>query len=153
MSVLDTLQAKFDALITRIYLLKPSLMPNPDTFLPDWSIIPAAHHNVRVVADLQGLTYDQKEILAACIMQESGFNINAINHNTNGSTDWGICQYNDDPRNGWIGPNGRFSDVKYVLTHPQECVEVMAQRLKTTGNLNPWVSYKSGAYLKYKGKV
>lgn len=150
---LAALLAKFDNLLTRLYILKPSLMPNPDTLLPDWSIIPAAHHNVRVIADLQGLTYDQKEIFAACIMQESGFDINAINHNSDGSTDWGICQYDDNPKNGWIGANGRFPDAKYVLTHPKECAEVMAQHLKSTGNLNPWVSYNTGAYLKYKGKV
>lgn len=128
---------------------------NPDTFIPDWSNPVAAHHNVRVVCDLQGLTWEQKQILTACVMVESGFNINAVHQNKDGkghvlSTDYGIVQVNDY----WhIGQGKDFPSVEYVLQNPQACVEWMAKSYKTTGSLNLWCSFTSGMYRKWLNKV
>lgn len=131
------------------------LYMNPDVLLPDWSIIPAAHHNVRAICDLEGLDHEQKQILTACVYVESGFDINAVHYNKNGqgeitSTDFGIVQVNDY----WhIGSGKDFPTVDYVMSHPEECVRWMARYYKQHGNLNAWVSFSAGLYQKYLGKV
>ena len=132
---------------------------NPDILLPDWSIVVAAHHNCRVIADLVGLTYAQKEVLVACIFIESGFDINAIHinyaYNSEGvryvsSTDYSLVQVNDY----WhIGAGKDFPSVEYVIVHPQEQVEWMANYYKANGNLNLWDSYLNGSYKAHLGKV
>ncbi len=123
---------------------------NPDALLPDWSIIPAAHHNVRALCDLEGLSYDQKETLAACVMIESGFHIDAIHRNTNAagkvfSTDYGICQWNDVYHGSEITPDE-------ALHNPEKAVRLMCRYFKA-GKQGQWVSFSSGAYLKFKGRV
>lgn len=124
--------------------------PNPDALLPDWSIIPAAHHNVRALCDLEGLTYQQKQVLTACVYVESGFNINAIHRNkgTDGkvwSTDYGICQWNDVFHGSEITPDE-------ALHNPEKAVRLMCQYWKA-GKMSQWVSYSGGYYKQYLGKV
>lgn len=127
---------------------------NPDALLPDWSIPVAAHHNVRAICDLEGLTYQQKEVLTACVMVESGFDINAINynyaHHADGtkylaSTDFGICQWNDFYHGKEITPD-------QALHNPEMAVRLMC-KYWLHGLQIQWVSYSSGAYKKYLGKV
>lgn len=140
--------------------------PDPDYINTDWKNTIAAHHNVRAICDLEGISGFQlvdghprlkKDILTACVYQESNFRVDAMHKNTNGTTDWGICQYNDGKsKNGtpfWIGPGAALESVHEVLTNPEKCLRVMCRYYKATGHLNPWVSYNSGAYKKYLGKV
>jgi hypothetical protein len=117
---------------------------NPDALQTPWSDPVVAHHNVRALCDLEGLTgtelinghhWLKKDILTACVFHESGFKVNAVNHNTelvdsgekdaNGkpilvrkvtSSDFGIVQINDY----WhIGPGKDFPSVEYVLENPK----------------------------------
>lgn len=134
---------------------------NPDALLP-WDNVPgseANRHNVRAICDLEGLTYTQKEVLAACVKVESDFETQIVHpnfaFNSEGmkylaSTDYGICQINDF----WhIGPTKEFPSSEFVLANPEACVQFMARYYKAHGHLNAWVSYTSKAYLKYLGKV
>lgn len=121
----------------------------------------AAFHATRVLCDEMGLPlgktvlvngvyYQPKDIVCACIYQESRFKNTAVGRNRDKegtilSTDWGIVQVNDTP--GWhIGPGLRFSSVEDVLTNQEKAVRWVIGVMKTTGKLQPWSSYTSGAY-------
>ena len=126
--------------------------PNPD-ILGLWDTPANCRHNLRVICDEEGLTVQQKNILTACVADESGFLTNPRpNRNKDPktgvvwSTDWGIVQVND-----WfhIGPGKDFPSVQYVLDNPEACVRWMANYYKTNGNLNAWASYTSGVYKNY----
>ena len=123
--------------------------PAPPKYLFD--TVQNARHSIRVICDEMNLTLYQKNVITACIEQESGFKNWAVNKNIrNGkvsSTDWGICQINDTP--GWhIGPGLTFPSVEFLLAHPEDAVRYMV-RMMRAGKLDLWVSYSSGAYLKY----
>lgn len=137
----------------------PIPQPNPDILFPDWSVVDNAHHNVRAICDLEALSYDEKEVLTACVMVESGFMIGATHINyaftSEGvkyiaSTDYGIVQVNDY----WhIGPGKDFPSATFVMANSEACVRWMCQYYRTHGNLNAWVSYTSGEYRQYLGNV
>jgi len=154
---------------------KPTPASNPDEIRHPWSDPVIAHHNVRALCDLRGLTgtimidgkaWLKKDVLTACVYQESEFrnwkadgsimrNDNWAINKTSGhrylaSTDWGLVQIND-----WyhIGPGKDFPSVQYVGDNPQTCVEWMIDYFKTHGHLNAWVSFSSGAYKQWLGKV
>ena len=118
---------------------------NPDILVP-WDSQKSNYHNVRVLCDLAGLTYDEKNLLCSCVYQESEFLLDAKHPNiVNGkvtSTDWGICQINDYYH---IGINKDFPSVEYVLNNPADVVNWMIGMYKH-GLLKQWVSYSSGAY-------
>lgn len=128
-------------------------LSNPDVLYSDWSTPSKAFHNTRVLCDLAGLSVDQKNILSACVYQESGFLTNP-RPNTNKdpktglvwSTDYGIVQVNDYFN---IGPNKPFPSVEYVINNPQACVQWMVDTYKSTGALQPWASFTTGAYKKH----
>lgn len=133
----------------------PQPQPEPvasylTTILP-WISQKNNYHNVGVIADIVGLTPVQKLTLRGCIFQESRFLTNPKpNENIDPktgqvwSTDYGITQVNDY----WnIGPGKQYPNVLYVLNNPQICVENMAKVLKETGQLKPWASFTSGAYI------
>ena len=119
-----------------------------------WGTAKEAYHSVRVLCDEAGLSLAQKNLICACIYQESGF----LNYRAPGvptkfenkedskvwSTDWGICQINDTK--GWhIGPGLPFPTVGYVLDHPEKAVAYMIKMLRM-GKLFLWSSYKFGDY-------
>lgn len=115
-----------------------------------WDTPQNSEHSVRVICDQQGLNPAWKDIIQACVHQESLFNNNAVNHNKNSqgvttSTDWGICQINDRYH---IGTHLDFPSVDYVVNNPDKAVIFMINMSKA-GKLNLWVSYSSGAYKKY----
>lgn len=118
-----------------------------------WDTPKQAYHSTRVICDEIGLTFKQKEDLCACVFQESEFLVNPRpNQNKDlktgkvWSTDYGIVQVNDY----WhIGKGKTFKSVKEVLTNPEKCIRWMAGIMKTTGKLQPWSSYTSGAYKKH----
>lgn len=126
-----------------------------------------AKHSIRVIADEEGLPltknfivdgrpYFLKDVLCACIEQESSFYnylngqpVKHVNYAKDGktvsSTDWGICQINDYFH---IGKGKDFASVAYVLANPEACVRWTA-RLFKAGQMSLWDSYKSGAYKKF----
>ena len=121
--------------------------PHTEAPVALWDTPKHAYHSVRVICDEMGLTVEQKNILCACIYQESQFMNGAVGKNKT-STDWGLVQVNDTP--GWhIGPGLRFSSVQDVLDHPEKAVRWMVSVMKNTGKLQPWASYTSGAYKKW----
>lgn len=116
-----------------------------------WNTPENARHSIRVICDETGLTYNQKQILTACVYVESGFynfrpDGKPTTHKNPSSTDWGIIQVND-----WyhIGAGKTWPSVDYVMAHPDEMVRWMAKTMKRTNALTPWVSYTSGAYKKW----
>lgn len=116
-------------------------------------------HSVRVLCDDMGLTVPEKNIIAACVMQESKFmNLNPdgspVTHKNMvgsrlASTDIGIVQCNDY----WhIGAKKDFPSVEYVVDNPEVMVRWMIQCYKD-GRLNLWSSYSTGAYKQWLNKV
>ena len=123
---------------------------NPDSYTYPWDSPAHNWHNVRVICDNAGLTLEQKNILCACVYQESRFMTNPKpNQNKDPqtgkvwSTDYGIVQVNDHFH---IGAGKDFPSVEYVLNNPAKCVEWMVNIYKETGSLQPWSSYSTGAY-------
>jgi hypothetical protein len=135
---------------TEPIITKP-MTTNPDSIVYAWDTPAHIYHNVRVLCDLAELTLEEKNIICACIYQESRFNNNAKCYNKNSagvtlSIDWGICQINDYYH---IAPTGSpFASVAYVLANPKEVVEYMITMYKN-GALKQWVSYSSDAYLQW----
>lgn len=123
---------------------------DPDSYTYPWDSQKHNWHNVRVICDKMGLTYNEKNVICACIYQESWFTTEAVNRNRNKqgkimSTDWGIVQINDY----WhIGKNKSFPSVDYVINNPDECVKWMV-KMYLNGRLSMWVSYSSGAYVRW----
>lgn len=130
---------------------------NPDVMLPWENKVGSANnrHNVRVLCDLAGLDFHSKNIITACIEQESDFYPLAKGPtNQNGTHDWGICQFNDGTIRHiplWIGQGAAFGNVQEVLNNPEKCVNLMIIEFKA-GHINWWSSYSTGAYLKYMPK-
>lgn len=127
-------------------------VPSIDT-LKTWDTPANCSHNVRVLCDMAGLSLNEKDIIWACVKQESEFQnyfpdgqpVEHQNLNKDGSlssTDFGIVQIND-----WfhIGQGKDFPSVEYVLVNPDKCVQFMIDCSKA-GNLSLWSSYKTGAY-------
>lgn len=139
----------------------PSTVPGPST-VPSglsWETQKGAFKLTRIMCDGAGLTLQEKDVICACIYQESTF----LNHVRPGvptkfenkdketgkvwSTDWGICQINDTK--GWhIGPGLQFPSVQYVLDHPEKAVAYMI-KMQKAGKLSLWSSYKFGHYKKW----
>lgn len=118
-----------------------------------WDTPANATHSVRVICDEQGLSWANKALICACIMQESEFYNTAVNHNKNKlgqitSTDWGLCQINDYYQ---AGPGKPFTSAGDIVGNPDKAVRFMISMFKS-GNLKLWVSYSSGAYEKYLQK-
>lgn len=130
------------------------MTPPPDknpTLL--WDTRENVRHSIRVKCDNAGLTLHEKEIITACIRQESNFNPKAVGkQNSNGTTDYGLCQYNNGKNKKgvpyWIGPGAVFRDTEEVLNSPEKNVDVMIQYFKY-GQISLWSSYSTGAYLKW----
>lgn len=135
------------------------VIPSSETLL--WDTQKDAYHSVRVLCDDAGLSYAKtipvngilyapKDIICACIYQESRFKIQTKGPiNSNGTHDWGIAQYNDGKNSKgvplWIGPGSYFIDTAEVLANPEKCVKLMIDMYKQ-GHLNWWSSFSTNAY-------
>lgn len=134
--------------------MEPAPAANADTLVPWINKVGSENnrHNIRVLCDLAGLTVYAKNVITACIEQESDFDPHAVGKpNANGTIDYGICQFNNGELHGvplWIGPGAAFASTQEVLDNPQKCVELMIQEYKA-GHINWWSSYSTGAYLKF----
>ncbi len=125
---------------------QPVPVPAPPISPYAWFNKEAVRHSIRVICDEQQLTFDAKNILTACIYQESRFEPRVVSKpNFDGSRDWGLVQINDNPKNQWIGPNYVFKSTDEVLNNPEKCVRVMIGAMKNA-QLHLWNSYSSGAY-------
>lgn len=125
---------------------------NPDVLVA-WDNQKHNYHNARVLCDLSFLTLEEKNMICACLYQESGFynylpNGNPVKHENLSlagvllSTDWGISQINDY----WhVQKYPDFPSAEYIMENPQKAVQFMIDAYKE-GGLNQWVSYSSGAY-------
>jgi hypothetical protein len=115
-----------------------------------WNTPAAARHSVRVICDQEGLSWNDKNILDACVHVESGYNPLAIHPNKDisgkvWSTDYGICQINDY----WnIGAGKTFPTSDFVLQNPEASVRFMCRMWKA-GKQNLWASWTSGLYKQY----
>jgi len=122
---------------------------NVDTLLP-WTTRANCSHNVRVIADQVGMSVYDKNVLWACVRQESNFDTQAIHVNHDGkgnvlSTDYGIAQINDY----WhIGDGKDFPSVDYVMQNPEADMRWMAKCFQN-GQQNLWCSFSSGDYKKW----
>lgn len=123
--------------------------PAPSSFINGylWDNALNSRHSVRVICDEMNLRLDEKNLITACIRQESNFNNGAIGRNKDASgkvlsTDWGLCQINDFYQ---IGQGKYWSSVTQVVNNPDKAVKWMISMYKQ-GHLNLWVSYSSGAY-------
>ena len=81
------------------------------------------------------------ETLVAVIKCESGMNPKAVNRNTNGTTDYGLCQFNDYWYRDKISP-------QTALNHPEIAVNVMCQAW-VNGRAKDWICYRNGGYIKH----
>ncbi len=136
--------------------VEPPKPVEPEKEVLLWDTPKHTWHSVRVMCDNSGLTFTQKNVLCACVWQESNFfnylpsGKPVINQNIKDgkvwSTDWGLLQVND---HYWIGAGKLFPSVDYVLKNPAKVVQWMIDFYKANGNLNRWSSYSTGAYKKH----
>lgn len=116
-----------------------------------WETPSTARHSTRVICDNNGLTLEQKNLICAIIMAESGFKIFAKNVNSNTSADYSLCQFNDGPPTGekwWIGKGKAFESVEDVYANPERQIKIMINALKNN-KLHLWAAYNNGSYKKY----
>ncbi len=125
-----------------------TIAPNPD-ILVVWDTKENCRHNVRVIADFEGLTLNQKNFLSMTVHCESNYNPKCVHPNVvNGkttSTDYGIAQINDFYH---IGPGKDFPSVDFVLNNPEACMRWMARNFKN-GHASLWVCASKGLYTQY----
>jgi len=100
---------------------------------------------IKRIAKEEGVDSD---LVLAVIRCESGVNPKAINKNTDGTIDYGICQYNSY----WYIEKGKLITKDEALNDPEKCVRLMCRRFKQ-GFAKDWVCYKTSAYVKYLPKV
>lgn len=87
----------------------------------------------------EGLSDDLTNQLYATICCESEFNPKAKRLNDNGTTDYGLCQFNDY---WYIGPGKPIPSVEVALNDPEFCVRVMARQFKN-GRAHDWICYRN----------
>lgn len=164
-SILTTISVSKEAVVPppTTAVVTPSLTPQYIFDTPQ-----DAEHSVRMLCDAEALTWDQKNELAGTIWGESRFknfkedgtpviNLNYEEH-TDGtfildaegnkilsSTDYGLCQINDQYH---IGAGKDFPSVDYVMQNPRKVVEWMINMYKA-GKINLWDAHLNGSYKEY----
>lgn len=91
-----------------------------------------------------GFSASAAPIAAAIAMAESSGNPQATNHNTNGSTDYGLWQINSVHSGQFGTPGARWYDPQYNAQ--------MAHTLWKSQGFRPWSKYNSGAYHQFVNK-
>lgn len=139
--------------------IDPHTMPTDpiDTLLP-WnttsSLSHENYHNVRVLCDLEGLSFDMKNRLTATVWGESEFNTHAlcVNHKTLldgtvivASEDNGIAQWNTHYHGTEITPD-------QAVNNPEMAIRLMCKYF-LNGQEKQWVARSSGRYLQFMGKT
>ncbi len=128
----------------------PSSAPTPVIEAPsakyDWSTPEAARHSCRLIADEEGLSVGQKNVMSQVIHCESGYKTKVIHENKNQhnvvtSTDYGIAQWNDYFHGKEISP-------EEALNNPEMAVRLMCHYVKA-GRISQWSCYQLGLYHNY----
>ena len=96
---------------------------------------------IKRVTREEGLNKHLANILMATIQCESNFNTKAVNRNRDGSTDYGLCQFNSY----WYIEKMKLLTKEEALNDPEKCVRIMARRFKKA-RADDWVCYKTGWY-------
>ncbi len=112
----------------------------------DWSTPEAARHSCRVIADEEGLTVYQKNLMSQVIHCESGYKtqITHANKDKTGkvwSIDYGICMWNDYFHAKEITPDE-------AIHNPEKAVRLMCQYVKA-GRISQWSCFSIGLYKNY----
>lgn len=110
-----------------------------------WDTRAKVIHSCRVIMDEYHIGWKDKATICSVIEGESNFNIHAINHNTNGSIDYGLVQMNSQY---WIGPGKYFKDVDEVYTKPEKSVRFICESF-LAGRIDRWYAYTNGSYKKF----
>jgi len=118
----------------------------PDESLPPPAVVPKyewdtpekARHSLRVICDEEGLTVQMKNQLCDTVRCESRFNPKVIHTNKDGTTDYGICQYNT---HWYIGEGRPIPSIDVALNDPEFCVRVMCKQFKA-GHARDWICYR-----------
>lgn len=122
--------------------------PNTPVVIPEpkysWDTPDNARHSIRVICDEVGLTYGEKNLICAVIQAESGFLQFATNENTDGTTDYGICQLNSK----WYIEKMKLATKEQALNDPEFCVRLMIKRYQA-GFLSDWSAFKNKSYAKF----
>lgn len=82
-----------------------------------------------------------EKVLCATIEAESSWRPDAKLVNKNGTTDWGICQFNDYWYKDLITPERALND-------PEFAIELMAKQFQA-GREKDWWAYRGGNYTKF----
>ena len=90
----------------------------------------------RKIAASHGIDED---IFVAVLYCESGMNPKAVNRNKNGTTDFGIAQFNDYWYGAIISPTT-------ALNQPEVALNVMAKQWQN-GRQKDWICYRNKKYL------
>jgi len=122
----------------------PEIKPEPEKPIYEWDTPVKARHSCRVIMDLYGLSWANKDLLCAVIQAESGFNPNAI-HDNGTSKDFGIAQINSF---FWIGEGKQFESAEEVLEKPELSIHFMC-KMFLAGKLTLWTAFKNGSYKKF----
>lgn len=116
------------------------LASNTAPSLPSSGVLSA--EQVSQAALAAGFTGSALDIAVAIAKAESGFRVDAINNNTNGSTDRGLWQINSV--HSQYDPNRLLSDPVYNAT--------AAFQISSSGtNFTPWTTFNTGAYKQFLG--
>ena len=79
-----------------------------------------------------------EDVFVAVLYCESGMNPKAVNRNKNGTTDYGICQFNDYWYRDAISP-------EVALNQPEIALNVMASAWQK-GHADDWICYRTKRY-------
>ncbi len=82
-----------------------------------------------------------EDVFVAVLYCESGMNPKAINRNKNGTTDYGIAQFNDHWYRAIISPQTALND-------PEAALNVMAKQWQN-GRQNDWICHRNKRYLPF----
>jgi len=155
--MLNLMEKILKLMLKQIKIVK-NIPPNEEELPPSikepliWDTPLKARHSARVIMDEHNLSWKEKDLLCAVIQAESKFDIKTTNKNNNGTTDWGICMFNDGKNKEgipyWIGSGAIFKNGQECLENPEKCVKIMIDEYKK-GHLYYWVAYKNKSYLKF----
>ena len=125
----------------------------PLATLAGWETPAKAIHSARVIMDEYNLNWEEKALLCAVIMCESSFEWWRTHKNNNGTTDWGICMFNDGKNKDgipyWIGKGATFENTDEVLNNPKKCVKIMIKEYKKWKYPKWWVCYLGDYHKKF----
>jgi hypothetical protein len=110
-----------------------------------WDTPQNCRHSVRVICDEEGLNWNEKTLISQVVHCESDYNPKAEHKNTDGTYDWGICQWNSK---WWAGEGKLFSSKEEIFNNPEKCIREMIKQYKKRG-LGDWVCYNKGLYKKF----